>query len=626
MKRWMSIIAVLAISVAPLKAEVVQKETSEVTTEITNKIAGENIKEQVAMPYLSRELFDTILGEQSLSYLIKENVADAPTLKEVAYALCKMLKEAGVYLPEAEGIADPYISKLVLLGIWQEQEITGETLITSEAWERTYEKALYYKDKHTTFPRSDSKEEQKMVGYRQKLAKTVAYDILDIGKLTKSTQTLTYGPNTYPLYHFADANYVDLATLEALGFTVDKVNQDYVIHLANPSMQLGEGIKSQSVAVKLANESVYYDSLKTYALKGDNTLFIPLRALEKDFQLQVEGSHIQLETRTKGQQDLTYSQGKLVNQSEYAIEVVTTSYYWDGKKMQEEMKREHLEPGESLEDPKVTYTLRGACYITTLVNLVESPESSMKDEKSYGQKIEALLTIYEKAKVAKVEAEKTESKHETTTEELFPAAPVYATLKSATAGLAKGEQVELYREDNGSYTVITKAGKKVTVPRSKLSIPSDQKVTAQPATKAQVEAFINGQNIASSTPYLVWTDLYRQTTYVLKGSNKQWELIKRMPCSTGKNLTPTPRGFFTLQAKVPSFGQSKGYCCKNAYGFIGSTYLYHSILYDKTGSYIIAGKKELGKEKASHGCIRLLPEDSLRLYTSIPQGTKVWNN
>ena len=162
----------------------------------------------------------------------------------------------------------------------------------------------------------------------------------------------------------------------------------------------------------------------------------------------------------------------------------------------------------------------------------------MKDEKSYGQKIEALLTIYEKAKVAKVEAEKTESKHETTTEELFPAAPVYATLKSATAGLAKGEQVELYREDNGSYTVITKAGKKVTVPRSKLSIPSDQKVTAQPATKAQVEAFINGQNIVSSTPYLVWTDLYRQTTYVLKGSNKQWELIKRMPCSTGKNLTP----------------------------------------------------------------------------------------
>ncbi|ADZ84097.1 L,D-transpeptidase [Cellulosilyticum lentocellum] len=165
----------------------------------------------------------------------------------------------------------------------------------------------------------------------------------------------------------------------------------------------------------------------------------------------------------------------------------------------------------------------------------------------------------------------------------------------------------------------------MTIPRSKLIIPYDQKVTAAPASKVQIETYINTQNIASDTEYLVWTDLYRQTTYVLKGSKNEWLLVKRMICSTGKNLTPTPRGFFTLKNKVPSFGQEKGYSCKNAYGFIGSTYLYHSILYDKTGSYIISGKKELG-QKASHGCIRLLPEDSLWLYTNMPKGTKVWIN
>ena len=621
MKRWISIVAILVVGVVPLSAKVAKREVNEVTNEIVNDKA----RESIVTPYISRDIWNTILQEQNLSYLIKEVGQAEPTLQEVAYALCKMLKEPGIYLPEGEGIRDPYISKLILLGIWQEAEVEETSLVTSEVWERTYERALHYQSNPSTFPRSDTKEEQEMAAYRQKMTKMTSYQPVEIGELTKSSQVLICDTNTYPIYHFSNTSYVDLATIEALGFSIEKKDKDYVMDYINPSRPLETSFQKKSIAVSLGNENIYYGALKTYVLKGENTLFIPLRALEQEFQLQVEAEEIKLVRSRRAQQVLSYQEGRLINQSNTPIEVITTSYYWDGKKMYEEVKKEHLEVGEGLEASETTYNLRGACYLTTLVNEVVTREESYKDEKTYGQKIETLLAIYEQAKLAQLEKQKEGSKHEVTIEELFPSTPVYATLKGTIIGGAKGEQVELYSEDNGSYTVITKTGKKVTVSRSKLNILADKKVKIQPVTKAQIEGFINMKNISSQTKYLVWTDLHRQNTYILKGRQNQWELVKRMLCSTGKNVTPTPRGFFTLQNKVPSFGQEKGYCCKNAYGFIGSSYLYHSVLFDKTGSYIISGKKELG-QKASQGCIRLSPEDSEWFYTTLPKGTQVWVN
>ena len=52
-------------------------------------------------------------------------------------------------------------------------------------------------------------------------------------------------------------------------------------------------------------------------------------------------------------------------------------------------------------------------------------------------------------------------------------------------------------------------------------------------------------------------------------------------------------------------------------------YMYHSILFDKSGKYIKSGQYELGS-KASHGCVRLSEKDSAWLYTHIPVNTTVW--
>ena len=138
-----------------------------------------------------------------------------------------------------------------------------------------------------------------------------------------------------------------------------------------------------------------------------------------------------------------------------------------------------------------------------------------------------------------------------------------------------------------------------------------------------VEDTINSKNLSSPTQYLVWTRIDEQSTYIFEGSENNWTLIKHFICSTGRDHTPTPKGKFALTRKVPSFGQDKGYCCKHAFGFIGTTYLYHSIIFDKTGSYLLENKGVLGK-KASEGCIRFSVENAKWFYDHMIPGTTVY--
>lgn len=139
------------------------------------------------------------------------------------------------------------------------------------------------------------------------------------------------------------------------------------------------------------------------------------------------------------------------------------------------------------------------------------------------------------------------------------------------------------------------------------------------------EDTVNQMGLSSNTSYLIWTNLDKQRTYIFEGSRGNWKLIKQFLCSTGKSSSPTPKGTYELTRKVPYFGVEKGYRCKNAFGFIGTTYLYHSVMFDKTGSYLLKGKGELGTP-ASAGCIRLSVANSEWLYNNMTSGTRVFIN
>ncbi|OON92058.1 MAG: hypothetical protein ATN34_01240, partial [Epulopiscium sp. Nele67-Bin002] len=209
--------------------------------------------------------------------------------------------------------------------------------------------------------------------------------------------------------------------------------------------------------------------------------------------------------------------------------------------------------------------------------------------------------------------------------DLFPASIIIGTMNYAVNGFSSGEKVEVYSAESGvQYFIKKDDGSLVSVPWYSVSVPSNPAVERTNATNEQIEAHINSLGITSTTNNLVWTDLYRQRTYVFEKRNGKWALIQNFLCSTGNNSTPTPRGLYQLQAYVYAFGMDKGYMCKYAVQIFGD-YLFHSTLFDTTGTYELEGRGVLGN-RASLGCIRFSEEDSYWFYSNLPLGTTVWIN
>ncbi len=566
--------------------------------------------------YLLRQTLNNILSDNGLKKLISTELNTNPTVKEVAYIVCQIIKEDPINLPVAEGINDPYIGKLRLLGIWQKDYIDINKEMPNDIWEEIYKNVIKYKDSTSPIKYEDAKVQEKINSYYNKLKNKQSYKDVDLGEIVVSDYTLTSGDYTYPLYSLQNSNYIDADTLRAIGYTIQPGANGYMISLTNTSTVLDKSSIKEPRQVKLIDKNVYINDVKTYVISGDGRIFIPLRALESDYHIGISGKKVDIYNKQYEEKYVKYINGELTNQSLETITIETINYYWNGKELVSINLKDTLEPNEVLKPAYQLEQLRDGKYITTEVKSVKTSSNTINYTSENSKNILALLKHYQKS-VQDAEID---------FDEIFPGGAIMATITRSTNGLTKGEQVEVHMGDGGYYTVISDKGNKIRVSRSNLYIQQHTKVTAKPATKDEIEKYINKQDISSNTQYLVWTDIYRQTTYVLKGSKNSWELIRRMPCSTGENTTPTPRGFYTLNAKVPSFGQSKGYCCKNAFGFIGTVYLYHSVLFDTSGSYIISGKRELGVEKASHGCIRLTPEDSKWMYNTVSQGTKAWIN
>ena len=195
------------------------------------------------------------------------------------------------------------------------------------------------------------------------------------------------------------------------------------------------------------------------------------------------------------------------------------------------------------------------------------------------------------------------------------------------ASIIQSVQGEMYTYTNSSYlgqlnTPLMEAYTKET---TKPVLTNDYGDPIEVDKVAEAETFVNTKGLSSPTKYLVWTSIPEQRTYIFQGSKQNWSLYKTFICSTGKTQTPTPTGTFALTYKVPSFGQNKGYCCKYAFGFIGTTYLYHSIIFDKTGTYLLENKGVLGK-KASDGCIRFSAENAKWFYDHMLSKTTVYIN
>lgn len=68
---------------------------------------------------------------------------------------------------------------------------------------------------------------------------------------------------------------------------------------------------------------------------------------------------------------------------------------------------------------------------------------------------------------------------------------------------------------------------------------------------------INTLNIQSDTQYLINVDINNQKTYIYKGKEDNWSLVKTFPCSTGIHGEETPKGSFTTKEKGDWFFSDK---------------------------------------------------------------------
>lgn len=196
------------------------------------------------------------------------------------------------------------------------------------------------------------------------------------------------------------------------------------------------------------------------------------------------------------------------------------------------------------------------------------------------------------------------------------------SLKSKRLGmLKKGSKVEVIRDKSYQwYYIRSKEGTCGWISATALIISKDPVTNTSKLTKQEAEGYINLKKFSSASKYFLWVDISRQTVNIFEGTKEKYKLIKTMSCATGKNISPTARGTFTIQTRGAwFFTGSSG--AKNWVQFNGA-YLFHSVIMNENK---IVKDNTLGK-RASAGCIRLSVNDSKWIYDNITNGTTVWVN
>lgn len=199
---------------------------------------------------------------------------------------------------------------------------------------------------------------------------------------------------------------------------------------------------------------------------------------------------------------------------------------------------------------------------------------------------------------------------------------VTAILRKDTKLFKRGDKVEVLKDKNMKtyYIFSSKYKKYMWVPANYLQFEKDSEVNFTRLTKDEIEGYV--KNMTSKSGHLIWVDLDRQLTYILRGKKGEWKLVRTMQCSTGRNTSPTIKGAYTIKSRGNWFYSKRFAQGGQNWMKIDGAYLFHSLPMDKHKNIV---DSTLGK-RASHGCIRLSVEDSKWMYKNIPNSTTVYIN
>lgn len=429
-----------------------------------------------------------------------------------------------------------------------------------------------------------------------------------IDEVQKGEEILINKEDSYPLYHVKGQIYIPLSVLKNVGFRIrQQGNITYIDVDEATNENQGEHIEL-SGKVYMAKYPVYCGSIRSYALEVQDDLLIPFYALEALCSIKCsDNSYWFEENFLDAHKLLKMDEQGIENQTDHIMKLSCIHLYWNGEACEQSHETFILEAGERRAWQLVAEPL----YITTWVTQVNEWVIPEADKNTYGQCAEDIFKQY------------SESIYLGQLTKVFPEYCIEAQMLYPVGTLKEKEIVEVCRSEKRHYFWIkTKKGDKLQVPYGSIRIIGEKGARLTKVTPKEIEDFATLSHIGSPTGYLLWTDIYRQRTYVLKKEGNVWKLEQSFVCSTGKLNNPTPTGFYEVQYSIPYIGVEKGYRCKYALVFFRD-YMYHSILFDRSGKYIKSGQYELGS-KASHGCIRLSEKDSAWLYEHIPVKTTVW--
>lgn len=196
---------------------------------------------------------------------------------------------------------------------------------------------------------------------------------------------------------------------------------------------------------------------------------------------------------------------------------------------------------------------------------------------------------------------------------------VYDGIEGTPINIAeKGKPVEILKDRSEKWYYIRFGRSLGWVKGNVLYIPPDPPTNTQLLSEKETLEYAR-ENFKSDTEYFVWVDIDRQRVYILR-ENNGWELCRTIICSTGRNKTPTVRGFYKLEDRGEEFySQRLGSGARYWVRYSGS-YLFHSLPVDKEGNIT---DSTLGKRHSS-GCVRMSMEDAKWFYDTIPMYTGVY--
>lgn len=437
------------------------------------------------------------------------------------------------------------------------------------------------------------------------------FETVYIGEVELSNYEFVNGEMRYPLYEVKGYPFITLEILQALQWKIENKEDIYYI-TPSDSLQSSHAVElTMPTSAAMAKCPVYCGNIRSYALEADKQLLLPIEILNAVHTLKFNESEYWLEPNFQDELGLLQiNETGIVNQADHLMNLTCIHLYWNGKGYEKERESFILEVGEHRNWQFISDTKKK--YITTVIEEINEWAILDRNQGLYGQENEVIFRQY------------SDSIYLGQLEKVFPRCIIKGQMRYNVGDLLEKQEVEVCRSEKTYYFVVKDdKGNKYQVPYGSIRIVGEQGgARTWKVSDEVIEDFATLSHIESPTKYLIWTDLCRQRIYVLKKQDQQWKLEKNFVCSSGKINNPTPAGLYEVQYSIPYIGIQKGYRCKYALVFFRD-YMFHSILFDKTGKYIKSGQYELGS-KASHGCVRLSEKDSEWLYKHIPVKTTVW--